>query len=230
MHSPALARCIRRARWWSSVPPVAASVPGYVRARIGRLTTCTASSRLCLLSMAKEPDWYHLYGQWVTPYDKRDKLADNIDKEMPLPAFALPPRASPARHSRPTGVSLTGGLCAWCGEAQDEGECGYHLLKCPHMPLSHGLVLPNRALLLVLPDRGFPSHGRSGHNGKSPYYADSSTIRGRGYNKRCMRSWLRLRRPRRANHAQASRTTPLTLCSSITPEVTIRVYTNTGAR
>lgn len=147
--------------------------------------------------------WYHVYGQWTTPYDKRDKLADKIEKELLLPAFVrylrdrvqdgtpglpayhrqqllrdmdLPSVKDAARDAallplylyaghdlpragllfralylrfQPRGVYERRASCAWCGE--DEGECGYHLIRCPRMPRM-ALVLRNRALLLVRGD------------------------------------------------------------------------------
>ena len=147
--------------------------------------------------------WYHVYGQWATPYEKREKLADEIEKELLLPAFIsylrervqhhtpdlpayhrqqllrdmdlpsakdaareaalLPlylytrhdlPRAgiifrAPYLRFQPRGAYHRRAACAWCGE--DEGECGYHLLRCPRMPRM-ALVLRNRALLLMRGD------------------------------------------------------------------------------
>jgi hypothetical protein len=142
-------------------------------------------------------DWYYVYGQWTQPYDKRDQLADKIEKEVLLPAFvrylregasdvsdmpayhrqqllrdmALPtdkdagqeaallplylylehdlPRAgiifrAPYLRFQPRGVYNRRASCAWCHEY--EGECGYHLIRCPRMP-RQALALRNRALL-----------------------------------------------------------------------------------
>lgn len=147
--------------------------------------------------------WYHVYGQWTTPYEKRDKIAVKIEKELLLPAFVnylrqrvqhgtpdlpayhrqqllrdmdLPSAKDAAREAallplylhighdlpragiifralylrfQPRGAYSRRAGCAWCGE--DEGECGYHLLRCPRMP-HVALVLRNRALLLVRGD------------------------------------------------------------------------------
>jgi hypothetical protein len=185
---PFLATCAREDRPLDDLHPVFHTAP------LKRMGEVLKEYRL---------SWYYVYGQWATPYDKRDKLADKIDKELLLPAFVrslrervqdgtpdlpayhrhqllrdmdlpadkdaarvaalLPlylyaghdlPRAgllfrAPYLRFQPRGAYNRRASCAWCGE--DEGECGYHLLRCPHMPRM-ALVLRNRALLLVRGD------------------------------------------------------------------------------
>lgn len=75
----------------------------------------------------------------------------SIGQDLPRAAILF---RAPYLRFQPRGVEHRRHSCMWCGE--DEGECGYHLLRCPRMPRA-ALVLRNRALLLQRQDAALPA-------------------------------------------------------------------------
>jgi hypothetical protein len=75
----------------------------------------------------------------------------SIGQDLPRAAILF---RAPYLRFQPRGVEHRRHSCMWCDE--DEGECGYHLLRCPRMPRA-ARVLRNRALLLQRQDAALPA-------------------------------------------------------------------------
>jgi hypothetical protein len=67
----------------------------------------------------------------------------HMEGDLPRAAFAF--RAPYLRYQN-RGAFVARASCAWCGEY--EGECGYHLLRCPNLPARVATLL-DKALRLI---------------------------------------------------------------------------------